>query len=155
MQLERALQFRLSQTPSRVPQFIGAVLIHHVVFESIRHKKIFVTVQIDVDKNGAPGPIGGRHTGHQGSFRIGSVRSAEEQHVAIVLRPDIALFARFRVGNVSHQLSHPLLMRAGQHVRHNNIIVPIPIDISEINPHRRTAGVPKGKQIDWPKSAPA
>ena len=45
-------------------------------------------------------------------------------------------------------------MPAGQHIRHNNIIVPIPIDIAKIHPHRRAAGMPKCKLIDWPKSSP-
>ena len=44
-------------------------------------------------------------------------------------------------------------MRAGQHIRHKNIIVPIPIEIAEIYPHGRAAGMTKREPIDRPKSA--
>ena len=151
MELHLAFHLRLSEaTPSLLDLIVG-VLVHHIEFKSVSDQQILVAVQIDIDENGSPRPVRGGHPGHERRLHERPIRPAEEQRVPVKLRTLLNPLAIQWVRTIPHQLRHPLPVLPRQHIDHEEIIVPIPIDIAKINAHRGPAGMTELQLINRAK----
>ena len=63
------------------------IRIHQVIFEAIGNQQVFVAIEVDIQKDGAPTPITGREAGTEGCLDIAPSGSSEEEHVPIELGP--------------------------------------------------------------------
>src|SRR5438093_10283115 len=63
-------------------RFCPLVLVCYFRSNSVRDQEVFVTVQVNIEKHGAPGPIRSRHTAEVGDFRVSSIAPVPEERVA-------------------------------------------------------------------------
>ena len=131
------------------------VLIHHIEFEAIGEQQVFVAIEVDIEEQGGPSPVGGRQTCHPSHIRKVPARTPQEEGVSVELRPRLGEIQLSQRGTIPNQLGHSKPVFPGQHVDDKEIVVSVPVDVGEINPHGRAAGVAQLQRLPFTKLTPA
>ena len=154
MQLHGTFQLVLGHAATGVLDLRMTVLIHHIEFESVGEQQVFVTVEVHIEEQGGPGPVGSGQTRHPGHLGVVTTGSAQEEGVAVELGTALGQFQLGQGGAIPNQLSHPGPMFPSQHVHHEEVVVAIPIDVGEIDAHGRAAGVAQFQGLQFPELTP-
>ena len=132
---------------------VPSVEIVHVIRKAVRDQDIFPAVQIHVQENAGPTPLRTCQAAEMSDLSIGAVNARMEQGITADLRliGDLADPPRLRV-HIPHLSHHPPMIPA-EHVDHEKIVVPVPVDVGGINAHRKIAGLPLGEKVQRAKPA--
>ena len=155
MQLHGALELIVGEATARVLDFSVTVLIHHIEFEAIGEQQVFVAIEVDIEEQGGPSPVGGRQTCHPSHVGKVPARTPQEESVSVELRPRLGEIQLSQRGTIPNQLGHPKPVFPGQHVDDEEIVVSVPVDVGEINPHGRATGMAQLQRLQFPKLTPA
>src|SRR5207248_2199871 len=68
-------------------QFLRHVHISAIAFMAVADEDVFPAVEIDVEKEGRPGPLRGRETGQLRDFSVSAIAAIEKKGVHAELRP--------------------------------------------------------------------
>src|SRR5882672_8594554 len=108
------------------------------------HKKIFKSIQVYIEKNGVPGPLGSLQAAELGHFGVSKVAPVEEKRIPFHLRAtvnDSLIFPRptppgdwVQFETVTLHLPHHV--RPAQHIDNQEIIEAIAVDVCKIHSHR-------------------
>ena len=123
--------------------------------EAVTDQDVFPTVKVHIEKDRAPGPFRPGHTAIVGYFGIGAVAAIQEQRVAADLNLGLKISgqAGLRVHAAFLRERQPML--SAQHINDQKIVVAVPINVSEIDPHRKIAGRTPGQGAERAKMAVA
>ena len=133
---------------------LPGVRVHDVPQVPRGDEQVFVAVEIHVEELGAPGPVGSLDPGVARELREGAVAAVPEKRVALPLGSVIDLPDQLGQGRVRRDLG--LAARAAaQHIRDEDVHVPVPVDVGEIHCHRGVAGVTERKPRRGAKRPPA
>src|SRR5206468_3603734 len=58
-------------------QLVGDVNVLHVTFKTGRDQEVLVPIQIHIEEDWTPGPVGGRYAAKMGNFRVIEERALE------------------------------------------------------------------------------
>ena len=153
MHLHRALELRVGEAPAAALDLVAAVLVHHVELEAVREEQVLVSVEVHVEEDRGPRPVGRGDAGHEGGFGERSVGPAEEERVPVELRARVRELQLGGRRTVADELRHALGMFAGEHVHHEEVVVPVAVDVGEIHAHRRAARVADETRGEQPEGA--
>ena len=118
------------------------------------HQQVLVSIQVHVHEDRGPSPVRSFQTAEIRDVGISAVASVKLQGVSVELQT-IEYFNRPRVGFGAGSLQNLSSMSATEHVRHKQVVEPVPVDIGDINTHRESAGVPEGQRSNGAKLAPS
>src|SRR5262249_16402665 len=104
-----------------------------------RDQKVFVAVEIDVEKNRRPRPVRGVDLGELRDLGEGAVAAIEKESVAAILRTIVDLASALR-RTVADEVPVPHLMRAKEHIDNDKIIEAVAIDVGKVDAHGGEAG---------------
>ena len=124
----------------RRPNALPRIRVHHVPQVARGRQDVFVPVQVNVEEQGVPRPVGCLDPCVAGDLRERPVPSVPQQRVALPLGAVVDLsdqFGQRRVGGDLGLAAWP----ATQHVDHQDIHVAVSIHVREIDRHRGIAGV--------------
>ena len=154
VQLHGTLELILGQAATGVLDLRMAVLIHHVEFEAVGEQQVFVTVEVHIEEQGGPGPVGSGQTRHPSHLGVVATGPAQEEGVAVELGTALGQFQLGQGGAIPDQLGHPGPVFPGQHVHHEEVVVTVPIDVGKIHAHGRAAGVAQFHRVQLPELTP-
>ena len=104
-------------------------------------KQVFVSVQVHVQKNRCPRPLGSLHAAEECDFGVSSVAAIHKKRVVRVLRTVIDLADTGRIKGKIANLQMALRVVATEHVQDKEFVESIAVEVGEINPHRKHAGL--------------
>ena len=116
-------------------------------------EQILVAVQVHIQKDRRPRPIGGGDPRMPGHLAVGPVAPILEQRVPHELRPVVDQSHRRRLGHLRDLLPFAQPMIPAQHVEHEPIHVAVPIVIGEIHAHRAGAHIAQSELLERPEFA--
>ena len=121
----------------------------------VHDQHVFPPVQVHIEECSGPGPFGSGQAGQVSDFRIRAISPVEKQSIPHVLRP-VRNFPDLqdRVHAVAH-LRHALDVVPAEHIQHQEIIVPIPINVGKIHAHGKQAALALRQSRQGPKLHPA
>ena len=123
----------------RRPDPLPGVRVHDVPEMAGRDEEVLVAVQVHVQEQGVPRPVGGLDAGVGRDLREGAVAAVLEQRVPLPLRPIVDLPDQFGQGRVRGHLG----LAAGpapQHVRDEDVHVAVAVHVGKIDRHGGVAG---------------
>lgn len=133
----------------------AGVDIIHIPNKAIGDHQVFPSVEIDIEEEGAPGPIGGCYMGEVGDFGIGSVAAGELEGIAADLATIIEHADGLLVLDALAFLRQPEGMVGAEHIHGQEVVETVPVDIGDIGSHGEVAGFSDGERIDFAELAGA
>ncbi len=98
-----------------------------------------------------PGPLGSLEAGVLRELGERAIPPVHEQGVVGILGPVAECPQRQAHRPHLAILQHPPGMITAEHVGNEEVEVPVPVDVGEIHPHRKDAGLPDGQPRDRPE----
>ena len=98
-------------------------------------EEVVVAVEVDVEEDGGPGPVGGGEVGEGGDFGIGAVAAGEEERIAHDL-PAFVIEADGRgARHLGESLAFSHLRIPADHVDDDEVEMPVAVDVGEVDAH--------------------
>ena len=128
---------------------VADVHVLHVQRVAGGDDEIVVAVEVNIHKYRRPRPLRCREVGVETDLGVGAVAVVKVNGVIAVLRP-IVVHAKMQLRRLAvAQLCVAQDMLAAKHVDDDEIIVAIPIEVGEIDPHREVATLADGQAINF------
>ena len=117
----------------------------HIFRVTGRNENVFVTVEINIQENRRPRPIGGRHSSIVGEFNESAVASVVEKGIAHDLRAVFDFTHGRGCGRLGKNLAFAEAKVAAEHVDYENVEIAGAIEVGEIDAHRAGADFTESK----------
>ena len=89
------------------------------------------------------------YTGQLADLGVGSITSVQQQGVAHHLGALRIAFDHRSLATAGLHLTSAVI--AAEHVEDEDVVVAIPVDVCDVDPHRESAGGPNGRVWDGPE----
>ena len=117
------------------------------------NQQVLESIQVHIEKDWTPGPVGRFDTGELRDFGVGAVTAVPEQCVPRILRTAVRFTARQGRHFSFGQLHLPMDVFPAQHVSNKKLIVPVAVEIGEVHPHGEQAGLAQRQSRHAPEMA--
>src|SRR5262245_30258049 len=107
---------------------------------------IFVAIEIDIQEDRRPRPLRGLDPAQMRNLRIRPVAAIQLEHVPFEMCALKCARARLEEGVHELALGNTSTAIPAEHVHYQEIVIPVAIDIREINAHRKRA---RAAQNQW------
>ena len=115
------------------------------------HQDVLKPIQVDIQKDRRPRPSGGFQADEMRQLGVSAITATEMEGIPIELRTHACRLEITGFGHDSRAENHALTMSSIQHIRDEEIVVTVAIQVADIDGHREGWGGAQGHGVERSK----